>query len=136
MQQQTVDGPEEITVGNDATEPMAMAAEAPKTERFKAISLNALDEWAEKFPRLQPKLKDITTASLIFPFKASPYLVEELIDWDMEGDIAQDPFYKLVFPTMDMLSPEHRELLTAAADEGDPFKLKDVVAEIREDLNP
>ena len=41
-------------------------------ERFKAISLNALDEWAERFPRLKPELRDIRLSSLIFPFKASP----------------------------------------------------------------
>merc|ERR1719198_1872967 len=35
-----------------------------------------------------------------------------------------------------MLSPEHQKLLRESAEEGDPFKLKDTVAEIREDLNP
>ena len=115
---------------------MDMAAAAPETTRFQAISLNAMDKWAEKFPRLQPKLKDIKMASLIFPFKASPYLVEELIDWEMEGDIADDPFYRLVFPTMAMLSPEHQKLLEETCDKEDPFLLKEVVEEIREDLNP
>ena len=107
-----------------------------KNERFIAISLKSLDKWAEKFPRLKPELNDIQLSALIFPFKASPYLVEELIDWDMEGDIKDDPFYRLVFPTMGMLSPDHRTLLTEASDAGDPFRLKEVVDEIREDLNP
>jgi hypothetical protein len=50
---------------------MDMAAAVPeKNERFKAISLNALDEWAERFPRLKVEAKDIKLASLIFPFKA------------------------------------------------------------------
>ena len=89
----------------------AQTAEPVENERFKAISLNALDEWAERFPRLQEKLKDIKMSALIFPFKASPYLVEELIDWEMEGDISDDPFYRLVFPTMGMLSKEHREVI-------------------------
>ena len=117
---------------------MSASAAPVVNERFKAISLNALDEWAEKFPRLQPKLKDIKMSALIFPFKASPYLVEELIDWEMEGDIADDPFYRLVFPTMGMLSDEHRELLesTCKDDDTDPFALKEVVEQIREDLNP
>jgi len=112
------------------------ATKVAQNERFKAISLNALDEWAEKFPRLESKLRDIRLSSLIFPFKASPYLVEELIDWDMEGDIADDPFYRLVFPTMAMLSAEHQELLEKAEASGDPFTLKDTVDEIRESLNP
>ncbi|KAL1507985.1 hypothetical protein AB1Y20_007587 [Prymnesium parvum] len=113
----------------------APAAEA-QNERFVAISLKSLEKWAERFPRLKPKLKDIQMASLIFPFKASPYLVEELIDWETEGDISKDPFYRLVFPTMQMLSPDHRALLEEASAAGDPFRLKEVVDEIREDLNP
>jgi len=105
-------------------------------ERFVAISLKSLDKWAEKFPKLKEKLRDIQLSALIFPFKASPYLVEELIDWEMEGDIADDPFYRLIFPTMSMLAPHHRTLLEEASDGGDPFRLKEVVDEIREDLNP
>ena len=47
-------------VSAEAEAPMDMAAAVPdKNERFKAISLNALDEWADKFPRLQEKLKDM-----------------------------------------------------------------------------
>ena len=108
----------------------------PEQTRFKAISLNQLDSWGEKFPRLAEKMQDIQRSALIFPFKASPYLVEELIDWEMEGDIGDDPFYRLVFPTMAMLSPEHRKLLDDTCDEGDPFRIKEVVEEIRESLNP
>jgi len=108
----------------------------PEQTRFKAISLQALDTWAERFPRLQENLQDIQRSGLVFPFKASPYLVEELIDWDMEGDIKDDPFYRLVFPTMAMLTEEHRDQLNAACDEGDPFKIKESVDEIREALNP
>jgi len=106
------------------------------SERFKAITLTSLDTWSDKYPRLKENLQDIQRAALIFPFKASPYLVDELIDWEMEGDIKDDPFYKLVFPTMAMLSADHRKLLEDTCDEGDPFKIKDVVETIREDLNP
>ncbi|KAH8059210.1 synthetase [Aureococcus anophagefferens] len=92
-------------------EPIAVTAEGgtrgegetPKTERFRAISLAAIDQ---------------------------------LIDWDMEADIRTDPFYKLVFPTMDMLSDEHRELLDGVCDAGDPAAIKEAVEEIRESLNP
>jgi len=74
-------------------------------------------------------------SALIFPFKASPYLVDELIDWECEGDIAEDPFYRLVFPTMDMLSEEHQEKLRTAV-AANPFDTKEAVHEIREALNP
>merc|ERR1719230_729906 len=115
---------------------MDMEGKQVENERFKAISINALDEWADKYPRLKEKMRDIQLSALIFPFKASPYLVDELIDWEMEGDIADDPFYRLVFPTLDMLSLEHKERLEAAHATDDPFVLKEAIEEIREDLNP
>jgi len=121
----------------ESTVPLDLSNEAPPEQtRFKAISLNDLDKWADKFPRLQEKLQDIQRSALIFPFKASPYLVEELIDWDMEGDVADDPFYRLVFPTMAMLAPDDRKFLDDTVDGGDPFKIKEAVEIIREKLNP
>jgi KamA family protein len=104
-------------------------------ERYKAISLQSLDKVAEKHPQLKPHLDDIKLSGLIFPFKASPYYVDELVDWESEN-LRDDPFYRLIFPTMDMLIPEHQEKLRKAKEEGDPAKLIKVVAEIREDLNP
>lgn len=104
-------------------------------ERYKAISLQALDKLAVQFPKLEPLLYDIKLSGMVFPFKASPYFVEELIDWNLD-DVSTDPFYKLVFPTLNMLRPDHREKLEKAHKEGDPANLIKVVAEIREDLNP
>ena len=46
---------------------------------------------------------------------------------DMAGDIGLDPFYKLVFPTMAMLTQEHQDLLNNACDEGDPKAIKATV---------
>lgn len=104
-------------------------------ERYKAISLQAVDKVAEKHPQIKPHLDDIKLAGLIFPFKASPYYVDELVDWEAD-DLRQDPFYRLIFPTMDMLIPEHQELLRTAKASGDPTKLIKAVADIREHLNP
>ena len=104
-------------------------------ERYKAISLQAVDRVAERHPQLKPHLDDIKLAGLVFPFKASPYFVDEMIDWDTE-DVRQDPFYRLVFPTLDMLNTRHREKLVKAHAEGDPANLIKVVGEIREELNP
>lgn len=82
-------------------------------ERYKAITLQSLDEVAERHPKIILHLDDIKLAGLIFPFKASPYFVDELINWNAE-DIRKDPFYKLVFPIMDMLSSEHQIKLREA----------------------
>ncbi|KAG7351877.1 lysine 2,3-aminomutase-like protein [Nitzschia inconspicua] len=104
-------------------------------ERYKAISLQAIDKVAEKHPQLEPHLDDIRLSGLVFPFKASPYYVDELIDWESES-LREDPFYRLVFPTMDMMEKHHREKLVKAKEGGDPAVLMKTVAEIREDLNP
>jgi KamA family protein len=111
------------------------AAPEQPNERYKAISLQALDKVADAHPELKPHLYDVKLAGMVFPFKASPYYVDELIDWKADN-VRDDPFYKLVFPTLDMLIPKHREMLETAYEEGNPSKLIQVVALIREDLNP
>jgi len=138
MQQQSVSQPSEVEpLAAAAGETNVVGAEVEQTnERFTPITLQSLDTWAEKFPRLQDKLADIKMSSLIFPFKASPYLVEELIDWEMEGDISTDPFYRLIFPTMDMLEPSARATLEEACATKEPLTIKAAVEEIREELNP
>eukprot|EP00536_Pseudo-nitzschia_multiseries_P008068 jgi/Psemu1/240854/estExt_Genewise1.C_1980065 len=106
-------------------------------ERYRAISLNAVDKIADRHPEIIPHLDDIKLSGLIFPFKASPYFVDELIDWSVGPEkVRDDPFYRLVFPTLDMLSDEHREKLVAAKATEDPKHLTEVVADIRSDLNP
>uniref|UniRef100_A0A6U6EBX6 Radical SAM core domain-containing protein n=1 Tax=Odontella aurita TaxID=265563 RepID=A0A6U6EBX6_9STRA len=112
-----------------------LASQQQSGERYKAISLHAIDKVAEKHPQLTPHLRDVKLSGLVFPFKASPYYVDELIDWEAE-DVRQDPFYRLVFPTLDMLKDEHREKLEKAYDAEDPANLMKVVADIRADLNP
>ena len=99
----------------DAAIMLDQTKEATKGERFRAITVHQLDKVAEKFPRFKEKIDDVRKSAMIFPFKASPYLVEELIDWETEGDIGDDPFYRLIFPTMDMLSPENAATLEARA---------------------
>ena len=110
-------------------------ADNQPNERYKAISLQSLDKLAEKIPELKEHLYDIKLAGLVFPFKASPYYVEELVDWKAEN-VRDDSFYRLIFPTLDMLEEHHREKLVKAHEEGDPANLIKVVGEIRADLNP
>jgi KamA family protein len=128
-----VDGLNNIisTVDADAFAPQPQET----NERYKAISLQAVDKIAEKHPQIIPHLDDIKLAGLIFPFKVSPYYVDELVDWEA-ANVREDPFYKLIFPTMDMLEGHHQDKLRAAKATGDPALLIKVVAEIREDLNP
>lgn len=109
----------------------------PNNERYRPITLNAVDKIAEKHPEILPHLDDIRLSGLVFPFKASPYLVDELIDWSVGSEkVRDDPFFRLVFPTLEMLIEEHREKLVAAKATGDPIALTKAVGEIRSDLNP
>lgn len=120
-------------IGLNGIEP----APSQQQERYKAISLHDLDKVAEKHPEIKPHLDEIRLAGLVFPFKASPYLVDELIDWTVgPAKIKDDPFYTLVFPNLDMLLEHHREKLVQAKEGGDPAQIMRVVAEIRDDLNP
>merc|ERR1719456_1901964 len=73
----TIDPIAVTTDGEYAANEMAPDVAVEKAERFRAINAKDMDK-----------------------------LADELIDWDMAGDIGLDPFYKLVFPTMDMLTQE------------------------------
>ncbi|CAL1167215.1 unnamed protein product [Cladocopium goreaui] len=66
----------------------------PETDRYRPITIFNLEEVAKRFPRLAECLDDIRLSSLVFPFKVSPYVLEELIDWQREGSIRDDPFYR------------------------------------------
>ena len=106
-------------------------------ERYRPITLNNVDKIAENHPEIIPHLDDIRLSGLVFPFKASPYFVEELIDWSVGSEkVREDPFYRLVFPTLDMLRTDHRRKLLDARATGNPALLAGVVAGIRADLNP
>lgn len=97
----------------------------PTSERFMAIGLPAVGTIAEKHPEILPHLDDIRLSGLVFPFKASPYIVDELIDWSVGSErIRDDPFYKLVFPTLDMLGGKHRAKLVNARAREDPRLLR------------
>ena len=52
----------------------------------------------------------------------------------MEGDISTDPFYRLIFPTMDMLEPSARATLEEACATKEPLTIKAAVEEIRKHL--
>eukprot|EP00536_Pseudo-nitzschia_multiseries_P011396 jgi/Psemu1/28785/gm1.28785_g len=103
----------------------------------RAISLDAVDKIADNHPKIIPHLNNIKLSGLIFPFKASLYFVNKLIDWSVAPKKVHDnPFYRLVFPTLVMLRDKHHERLVAANATEDPKHLTEVVADIHSNLNP
>ena len=81
----TIDPIAVTTEGEYSANEMAPDVAVEKAERFRAINAKDMDKLADQYPRLKDKVTDIKRSALIFPFKASPYLVDELIDWDMAG---------------------------------------------------
>ncbi|OLP90069.1 hypothetical protein AK812_SmicGene28409 [Symbiodinium microadriaticum] len=69
------------------------------------------------------------------PGAGSSYVMEHLINWDSE-DLDHDPMYRLLFPTLQMLSRRHQQQLLEARASEDPFALEAAVKDIRSDLNP
>ncbi len=76
---------------------------------------------------------DARVVSAVLPFKASSYVVDELIDWDKAPD---DPIYRLTFPHRDMLEIEHFELVEEAVLAGDKEGIRQAVTKVQYALNP
>lgn len=108
---------------------------APKSDRFQALGRAHLGRIAERY-RLDPELVETTRLlSLVLPFRANAYVLDELIDWSKVPD---DPIFQLVFPQHGMLTEEHENALRTAAPVGQRAtpELQALVREIRLSLNP
>ena len=80
-------------------------------------------------------MRDVELSALVVPYKASPYLVDELIDWDMKEHIETDRFYKLVVQTMETLSEAYQRYINGAYAAGDTVAIEQAVEIIHESLN-
>ena len=76
------------------------------------------------------ELNDLRYLTRIFPFKASRYVLEELIDWQKYDS---DPIFRLIFPRHNMLSAAHWALLRDANSEAEE---RSAIKHIRRFLNP
>ncbi|VAW16280.1 Lysine 2,3-aminomutase [hydrothermal vent metagenome] len=76
----------------------------------------------------------IEVVGTVLPFKASNYVIDELIDWDNFED---DPFFILNFPQREMLSDESYGQVARLLRRGaSTLEIQDTVANIRMELNP
>lgn len=77
---------------------------------------------------------DIETVSRVMPFRASNYVIDELIDWDKPED---DPIFKLVFPQKGMLNPMDYDSLAGKIRRGESKEAIEAEARrIQEKMNP
>ncbi|WP_457561127.1 KamA family radical SAM protein [Caminibacter sp.] len=93
---------------------------------YRAYNLKSFlkTEYAKRMDKKD--IEDLKLASLVFPFKVNNYTLS-LIDWENYKD---DPIFRLIFPHIDMLLPEHIEKLKNESD------IEKAVYEIRMSLNP
>ncbi len=99
--------------------------------KYRAYNAKSFKQIEQVKTYMKPEdIKEIEIASLVFPFKVNNYVVT-LIDWQNYKD---DPIFRLVFPQMEMLKPEHKEMLLKALD--DEEKLQKTIYDIRMSLNP
>jgi len=75
-------------------------------------------------------LEDFKWLTRIFPFKVSPYVLDNLINWE---DYPNDPIYRLVFPVREMLTEAHWRLLQSANGRAAE---QAAINTIRRELNP
>lgn len=79
-------------------------------------------------------LSEIKTVSKVIPFKTNDYVIKELIDWD---NVAEDPIFRIVFPTKEYLTKKQFDTLHNAVMQGSPKeKIDKIVHQIRLELNP
>ncbi|MET0136390.1 MAG: lysine 2,3-aminomutase [Kibdelosporangium sp.] len=105
-----------------------------ETPRFRAKGQHQIDEIAARYG-LPDDIRDtIRLLSMVLPFRANDYVLDELVDWDR---IPADPMFQLVFPQRGMLSArDERALSTVVENGGGRSAVAAVVREIRARLNP
>lgn len=101
---------------------------------FVSYNLDNFNEIAQ-LSRLPAAAREaIPLVGKIFPFKTNNYVVNELIDWD---HAEADPIFRLNFPSLEMLLPQHQQLLqTRLAQGGSDGGLSGAIRSIRAELNP
>lgn len=76
----------------------------------------------------------IKLVSHVLPFRVNNYVIDELIDWN---NIPDDPIFHLTFMQKAMLTEEQFNFLADAVNNGNnPAEVREVIEEIRLDLNP
>lgn len=102
--------------------------------RYRAITTRQLDELGVRAgldARERLRLRAVAT---VLPFRTNHYVVDELIDWSAVPD---DPIFRLVVPTPDML-PEAQvaRLVELLEREAPAAQVKAEASRIRTELNP
>ncbi|MCA9127088.1 MAG: hypothetical protein KDB22_08380 [Planctomycetales bacterium] len=78
--------------------------------------------------------RDIRVVSEVLPFRVNRYVLDELISWE---DAPNDPIFKLVFPSREMLDAVEFSALSSLIDaNADAQAISELVRKIQSKLNP
>ncbi|MBN2655546.1 MAG: lysine 2,3-aminomutase [Spirochaetales bacterium] len=102
--------------------------------KFKAIGINQLDSIEQLKDLPAEYTKVLKAVSMVLPFRANNYIVDELIDWN---NIPEDPIFQLTFPQPGMLKKEYLDRILDLIDSNAPeSELNRLINRIREEMNP
>jgi KamA family protein len=112
---------------------LIQATTADTAPGFKVYTARHLTQ-IPPLQRLPSQLRhEMEVVAAVLPFRVNNYVIDQLIDWEAP---LQDPLFQLTFPQRGMLKPEYFAAVEAALEEGDKERLKAVVNEVRQALNP
>lgn len=102
--------------------------------RYRPMTWAALERLPAFAGLSAPRRRAMRAVARVLPFRVSPYVVRELIDWN---DIPADPVFQLTFPQPGMLPSRDVARMAALLDaDAEPATLKAAANEIRLGLNP
>jgi KamA family protein len=102
--------------------------------KYQAFTLKNFRKIPQMSLLSEEEKRQIEVVGHVLPFKASNYIIDELIDWQ---NFQTDPFFILNFPQKEMLTAEQFDMIyTYLYRKPDIEKLKDEIERIRLSLNP
>ncbi len=107
-----------------------IATQSARYEAVTAANVARHPVWTRPSPAMREAVEVVAE---VLPFKTNSYVCEHLIDWSRVPD---DPMFQLTFPQRGMIDEAAYEAVRAARAAGDRERLRAVVAEVREALNP
>lgn len=120
-----------LKVNIDSSVIASTFADAPKFTVFTDRNIEKIPQFQQLPEALQ---HDIKVAASVFPFRVNTYVLDQLVGWE---EPRNDAIFRLVFPQREMLEEEDYSKLSALIKAGaDKKAIAEVVAEIREKLNP
>lgn len=101
--------------------------------RYRALGFEDLEKLGKLDAMAETWIEQARLVSFVFPTRFSPFLVDNLIDWQA-GE--SDPLFRSFVPQPSMLKTEHLCEMQAAYEAGDASRLYKTASKIRQELNP